>query len=270
MEDSESLKRFIDQLRHHLEGWQQKARHDFSKGNFDDELAKLSVDPVYAKFHLATPEYVLIRLMGRMSVSIGRRLGEIYDKVPRLAAQSRFGVSKDSIVTKFNNLELDIRLQLSEFTSDDQMHAIDVVRRHLNGMELSSYTGAGIEIRYNFNPNDSSRLRKDKELAAILISESYLPIYLVFAENSPRMGDAVASLRRAGWNFLVGVEALDFMADLVGFDITEVLDRPDVSSEIEIEVSKLMAEVQFRKALDLRKVSGVSLDNTGPTACALR
>ena len=75
---------FIGQLRHHLEGWRQKVIADFSKGNFDSELASLSSDPVYPKFHFHSAAYVNIRFMGRMSISIGRRLGEIYDKVPRL------------------------------------------------------------------------------------------------------------------------------------------------------------------------------------------
>ena len=247
MNDRESLTRFVEHLRHHLEGWQQKVRNDFSKGNFDEELSKLSVDPVYAKFHLATPEYVLIRLMGRMSVSIGRRLGEIYDKIPRLAAQSKFGVGRDSIVTKFDNLELDIRLFMDDLRGTDQTHVSEVVKRYLD-VALSRYRGVGIEIRYNFNPNDSARLRKDRQLANVLISESYLPTYLIFAENSPRIDDAVAGLRRAGWNFLIGVTALDFMAELVGFDITKVLDRPEVSAEIERKVKALMSEMQMSYA----------------------
>jgi hypothetical protein len=85
---NQTLQRFRKELCHHLAGWRNKAREDFSESNLEKELIALTNDPVYSKFHLATADYVLIRLMGRMSISIGRRLGEIYDKLPRIAAQA--------------------------------------------------------------------------------------------------------------------------------------------------------------------------------------
>jgi len=71
----------------------------------------------------------------------------------------------------------------------------------------------------------------------------YFPLYLVFAENSPRLADAVASLTRAGWKFVIGTPALNFMAELVGFDISKVLDIPEVSAEVKKEVDELMKEI---------------------------
>jgi hypothetical protein len=238
-EDNVALARFMEELRHHLKGWQNKVNTDFAKANFDKEINGLSVDPVYAKFHLATPDYVFIRLMGRMSVSIGRRLGEIYDKIPRFAAQGRYNLTRDQVVTKLGGLEIDIRLLFSDLDKLDQTHLQKVAKDHLK-IDHSGYKGLGIEIRYNFNPNDSSRLRKDKQLAGLLIDEGLYPVYLVFADNSPRLEDAVTSLERAGWNFLIARPALDFMAEVVGFDISIVLEKEAVSDEIKKETELFM------------------------------
>ena len=199
-----SPRRFMEELRHHLRGWRQKVEEDFSKESFNTELASLATDPVYSKFHLASPNYVVIRLMGRMSVSIGRRLGEIYDKIPRIAAQARYNLSRGQVVAKFDGLELDVQLRPSDLSSEDRKHLQHVVRQHL-AIDLSKYAGLGVEIRYNFNPNDSARLRKDKHLAQVLKEANYYPVYLIFCENSPRLADAVASLTRRGWKFIVGV-----------------------------------------------------------------
>jgi hypothetical protein len=66
--------RFLLALRHHFQGWINKARQDFGDKAFADELSALSGDELYTNFGLASPEYAIIRLMGRMSVSFGRRL----------------------------------------------------------------------------------------------------------------------------------------------------------------------------------------------------
>jgi hypothetical protein len=242
-EDVVALERFLMHLRHHLQGWQAKVDSDFGQAAFEAEMAALSVDPVYSKFHLGSADYILIRLMGRMSVSIGRRLGELYDKIPRIAAQARYNLSRERVVIKFEGLELDVALTLGDLKTDDAAHLRAACLKHL-GTNLEDRTGVAIEIRYNFNPNDSARLRKDKLLAELLRDANYHPVYLVFAENSPRLGDAVASLRRAGWQFLIGTPALQFMADVVGFDIGHVLDRPEVSAEIKQQVDALMKSIR--------------------------
>ena len=241
-DNDEALLRFLEELRHHLEGWKEKVDVDFAKENFDKELNGLSVDPVYAKFHLATPDYVFIRLMGRMSVSIGRRLGEIYDKIPRFAAQGRYNLRRDQVVTKLGGLEIDIRLLFSDLKGDDRHHIYEVSSRHLK-IDPTVYSGLGIEVRYNFNPNDSSRLRKDKQLAGLMMEQNLYPVCLVFADNSPRLEDAVISLERSGWNFLIAGPALDFMADVVGFDISKALDDAKVSAEIKKETEQFMKKI---------------------------
>lgn len=45
----------IAELRHHLAGWREKIKNDFSKANFDDELAALQGDPLYPKFNFDIP-----------------------------------------------------------------------------------------------------------------------------------------------------------------------------------------------------------------------
>src|SRR3954468_23657411 len=100
--------------------------------------------------------------MGRMSITFGRRLGEIYDKLPRFVASARFDVAPEQVAEKFNGLELDIGLRYSLLSGPDREHLAAVLAEYgADGTE----TGVGIEIRYNFNPNDSARLRKDVDMA---------------------------------------------------------------------------------------------------------
>ena len=80
-------------------------------------------------------------------------------------------------------------------------------------------------------------------MAAKLVAAGLTPIYLVFSSISPRE-EAIARLRRAGWNFIIGQPALDFATNLLGLDLSTILDRPAVKSEIEKEVSGMMDDIK--------------------------
>jgi hypothetical protein len=231
--------KFLVALHGHLAGLQAKAAADFGERSFQDELAKLAADPVYSHFAFASPDYVLIRLMGRMSISIGRRLGEIYDKIPRLLAAARFDLTPDQVAADMEGLELDIALRFAELPAHKEL-VRDIIRNHLPGAECEH--GVGIEIRYNFNPNDSARLRKDVDMANRVSSARLVPIYLVFSQISPR-DEAIARLKRAGWNFLIGTPAVDFARDLLGLDLADVLTRPVVQLEVRSAVEDIMVTI---------------------------
>src|SRR5437773_11429927 len=123
---SEVEDKFLEALRHHLAGLRDKVHRDFSKTSFDRELLDLKGDPIYPKFAFDREGYVLIRFMGRLSISIGRRLGEIYDKIPRFLAAARFGLSQDQVAPKLNGLELDICLNFSHLSPPDRSHIRNV------------------------------------------------------------------------------------------------------------------------------------------------
>jgi len=231
---------FLVALRHHLSGLRSKVEDDFSEEGFKHELTNLESDAVYSQFALASPEYVLIRLMGRMSISIGRRLGEIYDKIPRLVAVARFGLAAEQVAPKINGLELDIGLDFSSLSEDDTDFIKEVVRKHL---ELTNcQEGLGIEIRYNFNPNDSARLRKDVSMAEYLGAINLVPIYLIFSSISPRQ-EAIGRLKRAGWTFLIGSQAIAFAQELLGLDLARILEKPKIKAEVEQQIQTIMREI---------------------------
>lgn len=245
---------FLNALRHHLAGLHLKVAQDFSQENFEKELQDLEGDAVYQQFALASPEYVLIRLMGRMSISIGRRLGEIYDKLPRFIAIARFGLAAAQIAPKINGLELDIGLKFSLLQSNDIEHIEAVATKYL---ELTNcQEGLGIEIRYNFNPNDSARLRKDVAMAEYLQELDLVPIYLIFSGISPRE-EAISRLERAGWKFLIGEQAIDFAESLLGLDLARILQKPNIKAEVEQEIRAIMDEIfvsyAFQQALARHK-----------------
>ena len=241
IDESSLEQQFITHLRHHLNGWRTKITSDFSKASYDAELAALHSDPVYPKFHLDSPDYVIIRFMGRVSISIGRRLGEIYDKVPRLLAAARYNLRPEQIAPKFDGLELDIGLRFSQVSTQDQQHIRDICAKYFH--EALTQDGIGIEIRYNFNPNDSSRLRKDEAMAEKLAQNQLSPIYLIFSSISPR-DEAIARLRRAGWTFIIGQPGLDFATELLGMNLSSILDRPAVSNEIKSEINEMMNDIR--------------------------
>lgn len=231
---------FLAMLRQHLVGLRAKIEHDFSEESFQTELASLQGDPVYSKFAFDSPEYVVVRLVGRVSISIGRRLGAIYDTMPRFAAAARFGLAPSDVAPKLSGLELDVGLRL-ELLSDVDAEHVRLVAKELLGVALDEVApnGLGIEIRYNFNPNDSARLRKDVQMAEYLQAEGLLPIYLVFSSLSPRM-DAIARLGRAGWAILQGQEAIDFAHRLLDLDLAWILDDPEIKDELLKEVQGAM------------------------------
>lgn len=231
--------RFLDAIRHHLDGWKRKIAADFSEECYADELEKLAGDPVYHKFAFDCPEYVVVRLMGRMSISVGRRLGEIYDKIPRFVAGARFNITPEQVAEKFNGLELDIGLRYSLLSNEDRAHVASVLAKH-GGTPKT--TGVGIEIRYNFNPNDSARLRKDVEMAKYVQAAGLLPVYLIYSAISPR-DDAIGRLTRAGWIFLQGTEASDFTTGLFGADFLGIMERPEVRDSIHEEVRQMMRAI---------------------------
>lgn len=241
--------RLRNTLKYHLNGLKGKIEEDFSKGSFDSELDDLRGDPVYRRFFFDSPEYVLVRLMGRISISIGRRLGEIYDKVPRYVTAERFSLSKEQVAPKLNKLELDIGIPLEGLSQEDTQHVKSIATKHFRNYNK---LGLGIEIRYNFNPNDSSRLRKDVEMANLLISNKYFPIYLIYCSISPR-NDAISRLTKAGWNFLVGDQANAFMTELLEIDISRILEVPSIRDDIQKQVNSIMKEMfetyAFKEAL---------------------
>jgi hypothetical protein len=229
--------KFLAILRANLIGLRAKVVNDFSEENFLRELQMLQNDPVYSSFAFASPEYLLIRLMGRISISIGRRLGEIYDKIPRIAASARFGLSAIQVAPLLEKLELDVALNFAYLSNADVEHIRQVVRHYLSSVQLDS--GVGIEVRYNFNPNDSSRLRKDAMMATYVRNEKLLPIYLVFSTISPR-AEAIARLERAGWEFLIGETAIAFAKDLLNMDLAQILEAPEIKAEIHRDVNEII------------------------------
>ena len=246
-------RKFLDAIKHHLQGWKTKIENDFGLESYANELRDLKSDPVYSKFGFDIPEYVLVRLIGRMSISVGRRLGEIYDKLPRFVASARFNVTPQQVAEKFDGLELDIGLRYSLLNSADKAHVTNIVSGF--GDQMGAGSGVGIEIRYNFNPNDSARLRKDVALAGYLRAKQLVPVYLIYSSISPR-DDAIARLRRGGWHFLQGNDAGDFTANLFGTNFLALLDRADVRKEIHDEVRAIMQSIFT--SIAFRKLTGLS------------
>ena len=233
-------RRFLDAVKHHIQGWKTKIEKDFGHESYVAELENLKSDPVYSKFGFDIPEYVLVRLIGRMSISVGRRLGEIYDKLPRFVAAARFNVTPQQVAEKFDGLELDIGLRYSLLSDSDIKHVKQIVGRLQKGTLEAD--GIGIEIRYNFNPNDSARLRKDVALAGYLKAKGLAPIYLIYSSISPR-DEAIGRLTRGGWFFLQGHLASNFTTELFGTDFLALLERDDVRQEIHDEVRSIMRSI---------------------------
>jgi hypothetical protein len=232
--------RFLMELRRHFLGWFEKFKQDLSEERFESEIKALQGDPLYSAFGLASAEYALVRMMGRISISIGRRLGEIYDKLPRFVTQARFKLDSSSVAPVLKGLELDVCIPLQKLGPDDRKHVESVADKYIGRVAVRK--GLAIEIRYNFNPNDSARLRKDVLMAELLEAADLVRVYLIFSSISPR-DEAIARLKRAGRTFLVGEEAANFMRDLVGMDIETILQSAAVKEEVKHEMARIMAAI---------------------------
>ncbi len=186
-----------------------------------------------------------------MSISIGRRLGEIYDKIPRFVAAARFNLNPQQVAPTLGNLELDIALKFSDLSPEDVKYVKGIVEQFLKVDTLSN--GVGIEIRYNFNPNDSARLRKDEAMANYVAAENLMPVYLIFSSISPRQ-EAISRLERAGWTFLIGETAIKFTQALLGMDLGSILDEPTVKEEVQKEVQAILKSMvmshAFKKVIE--------------------
>jgi len=249
--DPEELRqRYLDALYGHVEGWRLKAEADFAQEPFESELGELVADPVYSAFGLAVPEYMLIRLMGRMSISVGRRLGELHDKPLREVVATRFGLPMGAVSPKLKGLELDLALRFAELADPDDANFIRTEAAAVGVNVPVDAQGLGIEVRYNFNPNDSARIRKDVDMASHVQAAGLEPVYLVFSSMSPRLEDAVPRLERAGWKFLHGADAGAFAARVLGLDFGEVLReaKPLIVKRIGEVMEAILGSYAFRTA----------------------
>jgi len=79
--------RLREMLHQQLRGLKRKVEKEFSQESFIRELTALHEDPVYRRWFLDSEQYVIIRFIGRVSISIGRRLGEIYEKFQDMLLQ---------------------------------------------------------------------------------------------------------------------------------------------------------------------------------------
>jgi hypothetical protein len=160
------------------------------------------------------------------------------------------------------NLELDIGLRFASVAQEDAQH-IKAIAEKFTARKADG-AGIGIEIRYNFNPNDSARLRKDCDMASYVTAANLLPIYMVFSAISPR-DEAIARLTRAGWSFVVGTRAQEFSNELFGINLSNILEQEKVRKEIETEVAGLFNDMFGSPAFtEIMKVRDARLTATVP------
>jgi hypothetical protein len=160
-----------------------------------------------------------------------------------------------------DKLRLDIRIPLEKLSKQDRRHVLAITEKYLPGAAPSN--GLGIEIRYNFNPNDSARLRKDALFASLLRQHGLTPVYLIFSGISPR-DEAIARLGRAGWRFLVADMASQFTMDLTTMDLSSILTEPLVRDEVNREIAALMHAIYDSSAFKTVLAHRISRDKISP------
>ena len=237
----ENIKKNIEvSLIRHFEELLQKIENEFDNNNFNLELHNLKVDPVYSLWHFDRKEYVLIRKMGRISISIGRRLGDVYDKVIREAIMARFDLTLDQVAPKLGDkpsIEIDAKIGFNDINKNE-IRRIKKVARSTFLKIPRQYEGLGIECRYNFNPNDSARLRKDLRMYELVANSNLIPIFLVFSTSSPRQ-DAINRLSKTGWKFLIGNDSYKFLKNIVEFDFKTFLKSKQIQSIMKDNSNKI-------------------------------
>lgn len=242
--NEEMERNLVETIRRHFEELHEKIVSEFSDIKFEKELADLQDDPVYSLWNFDREEYVLVRKIGRISISIGRRFGDIYDKLIRDAMKIRFGLTQEQVAPRLgttNPIELDARIAFNQINGAEKARIQNTISSYCETVD--EIDGLGIEVRYNFNPNDSARLRKDVAMCKLLEDDNLFPIFLVFSTSSPRH-DAIARLTRAGWLFFIGDESYNFLKEITGFDFKRFLIRDDVKEIVVTESDRIFRSLK--------------------------
>jgi hypothetical protein len=242
--NEEIERNLIQTIRRHFEELHEKIVSEFSDLKFDKELGDLRDDPVYSLWNFDREEYVLVRKIGRISISIGRRLGDIYDKLVREAIKSRFNLTQEQVAPKFgttNLIELDARIAFNQINDVEKTRIQSIISSYCE--KFDEIDGLGIEVRYNFNPNDSARLRKDVAMCELLEDNNLFPIFLIFSTSSPRQ-DAIGRLTRTGWLFFIGDESYNFLKEITKFDFKRFLIRDDIKQIIVEESDRIFKSLK--------------------------
>ena len=83
--------------------------------------------------------------------------------------------------------------------------------------------GLAIDTKYRIGSGDSGTLKKFKAYGPLLRSKGYETVLLIVREDN--LGAAITACNVGGWTVTTGQRTFDYLRDLTGVDIKEMLQR---------------------------------------------
>lgn len=83
--------------------------------------------------------------------------------------------------------------------------------------------GLAIDTKYRIGSGDSGTLKKFKAYGPLLRTKSFEPVLLIVREDN--LGAAITACNAGGWTVTTGQRTFDYIRDLTGVDLKELLQR---------------------------------------------
>ena len=80
-----------------------------------------------------------------------------------------------------------------------------------------------IDTKYRIGSGDSGTLKKFKSYGPLLRSHGYEPVLLIVREDN--LDAAITACNAGGWTVTTGQRTFDYIRDLTGIDVKELLRR---------------------------------------------
>lgn len=105
----------------------------------------------------------------------------------------------------------------------------------------------GIDTKYRFTSNDSSKVREIANSAKYLKYLGYEPILFFRTSREKNRESAINRFENNGWKLVFGKEASDFLFSQTGFNLDEwIIENVNIWSEIS-EYHEYLNKIEFEK-----------------------
>lgn len=245
--------------------------HELTRMKTDEDVTedlaylKIENDLLADVFLLNAPSIVQMKLGGRITTSIHRKVGDACEKATRAIIGIVYSIKPERLVaermvtidlgdgrTEQVTRKIDVLLKAENLDAIKKQKLLAIipqfsteflsnvgVRETYRGYDLSKayFTGVGIEVRHAYQSADSKRVQGDKSLAELFIKERLLPVMLIY---SGLVNWSVINAYKRYWLVKVGNNAFDFIKDTTGIDFGGILRslKPDVHHFIKGRLSE--------------------------------
>lgn len=206
--------------------------YSIKKGRTREEVGQeFEQDPLYSIFGLDTPEYVGAILAGGTVTSIHRKIGDLYEDCIRAIFRQKIGLPHDlprysTLISSGDTQEhrtIDAHIPFDQVSDGVRECLSQVAEREVHAITHTprvQVVGMGFEVRHCYQSADSKRIQADEAMARHLLLSGYLPVMLIFCNQSNR---GIIQRYTGTWLVKEGRAAYEYLRDITGFDFYQFL-----------------------------------------------